>query len=302
MRKIGIEFELTYQTDEVVETDEIYHEKREALRTKFERAFPNERINSRDIGYYHSTGETWDFKTDSSVQTTNREDVPLEIATPILTYPNDLQLLYDVVSFLEEYCLAVPSGGMHVHLDVSDLSIVNIFNIRQMVALTSEFFMRMGAARRCSSTYCAAPRVSSISVTDLSLKKFREWCAASPRDAINLGLLSKRNTVEVRYYHSTLVWEEIENWLLFLNLFLANVKKIKIPVASSSHIQNPATTIREYFDYMLGKDSYPESMYEFFQGKILECAYQTKSRLSNRILSAVVNNKKIVEVIEKCAG
>ncbi len=251
-RKFGIEIEYDYEFGERTQLDNI--------RKAFIKQFPDEKTNTRDIGYYHSKGQTWDFKTDSSVNGEN----PFEIASPILSYPKDLNRLCKIIEFFSENCSAPSTGGLHLHMDVTDFSLQNILNIRQIMHIGNLYFKTILPKRRSGNGYCPYPN-------KISIQEFNVLSASNiqyPRDACNLQRLRDLGTVEIRLGASTTDWNEIYYWICFWMFTLEHIKTFRDPVLVTEDYMF-SMTLKDFCVLCMG-ESYPDELYDFFYEKIIE--------------------------------
>ena len=295
MRFFGVELEL--DSELAIEASVI------KLRDKFIRAFPKLHVNSKAISYYRSSGNTWDFKTDSSVL----GEAPFELCTPKLKFPKDLQILYEVVQFLDEECRVPATGGMHVHISVDDLSMISILNIRQFFCLNSDIIKYMVSQRRSVSRYCLMP----IPVKPVYFRTYytpKQMEETFPRDALNLTTTNRTGTVEVRLHHASLNWDEIYNWIVFWVSAVNNLKTITEPVIINGiggETYKQDATIKSMFKDFLG-DDYPEELYDYYSNVIMgniymESQFDRSKPESKNYFIRMLQTKVALEEYTKCA-
>jgi hypothetical protein len=246
-RTIGIEMENTMRSGALVD---------------FQRALTNEfgtaRVNQQMPGYYHSSGRTWDVKTDSSCGG--------EIASPAirLDETGHNAELKTVCSLLAAHGAQVTAScGLHVHVDVSDFTRVQQQRLIALWLRYEPFFFSMIPRSRRNNHYCAATRTTDFfSTTSYDFNRdamsralrtnsdaaFRRgignW-AGHRTSALNITGLWMSGRVEFRLHSGTINYEKIRRWALWLLAMVERAKGEDVRRSVASPLTRPVAAAGE---------------------------------------------------------
>lgn len=199
------------------------------------------RLNRRGPGYYHSTGETWDVKTDASCG--------WEVASPKMELDAD-----GLCMQLERACLGLAAVsprvdhtcGLHVHVDVSDFQWQDFQRLLALWARYEPFFFEMTPPSRRGAwgqSYCQPVRANSWrglarrgpgnywhnvqqALQATTQTAFQQAIVGLPRGALNVSGYARRGTIEFRLQGGSINYEKIRNWVVIL-LALVNRAKVR---------------------------------------------------------------------------
>jgi len=201
--------------------------------------------------YNHQTVSHWKLTTDASCG--------LEMVSPILQGESGFQDLKTVLDIMVEMgCTVNRSTGVHVHLEAADLTALDVKNIVTRYADNeAEIDSWFPRSRRASNnTYCRSVSqgidVSFRNVDDGALDAERATSAQGYMRhrfcKVNLNSLSRYNTIEFRQHAGSTDFNKVSNWVLFLQHFVEQSRKIKSGSVSSVHQpwkKKPFAEIRE---------------------------------------------------------
>lgn len=240
-RRIGVEMEMNQYTSDVSDRpgrDIPSVTLKRAISRSLERlGLPQALLNDREAGYYHSRGETWDVKTDSSCG--------WEIASPILTLDDDGHN-----AMLREVCAGLAAVGPnidrtcghHLHIDVSDLHWTEVQRLCWLWARYEPFWHELVLASRRGNGYCGP--LCRVEWSDVPLRQWNEIArglsASSrdsfyrsaqwfPRGAINLGNWWQSGRIEIRLHHGTISYDQIRDWAMLMTALVARVRNARLP-------------------------------------------------------------------------
>jgi len=181
-------------------------------------------------GYNHANRSYWKIVTDASCG--------LEMVSPILQGESGFQDLKTVLDTMAEMgCTVNRSTGVHVHLEAADLTALDVKNIVTRYADNeTEIDSWFPRSRRASNNQYCRPVSQCI---DVSFRNFDEHNMDS-HDAVaavramrhrfckvNLASLSRYNTIEFRQHAGTTDFNKVSNWVLFLQHFVEQSRKVK---------------------------------------------------------------------------
>ena len=186
-------------------------------------------------GYHHTTRPYWKIVTDASLDGTGGE-----IVSPILKGvegAKQLETILDALDNLEGIRVNVQCG-LHVHLDVNDLTVAEIQSVYERYAdYESQIDMVMPRSRRGNnSRWCA-----SVTNTAGRIKNVRGRTKSALANAagryykVNLQSLTRYGTMEFRQHSGTLNFDKIINWVSFLMAFVEKSAKL------SNQVKTPKT-------------------------------------------------------------
>lgn len=175
--------------------------------------------------------ENWQPVGDGSIQHFNSDvERSYEFVSPILQGINGIQNIETFLKMLESnWYHANSTCGLHVHVDISDLSSTEIVNVIIAYAKhehTIDSWVHP-ARRTNNNTYC---RSIVQFVKDL---ESQDWSSVPKRDLsifsdvfntrfskLNLSAIRKHGTVEFRQFHGSVNPDEIIPWIVFCLNFL----------------------------------------------------------------------------------
>lgn len=167
--------------------------------------FDKKRKGTARYGYYSSDGDTWDLKTDSSVEDEERGMLGIEIASPILYGKKDLNIFKKVIKdFTRGYEVEVYNAGVHVHHDVRDY--LDKFNTmdkiaRELYPMQEMLFNLIGRDEHSIHSYCQKYELQDL-----------EYGYSNSKD---MSINFKNNeTIEFRLKEGTEDVEDISNWVV----------------------------------------------------------------------------------------
>jgi hypothetical protein len=225
-RFFGVEMEMTSTSTESVSISE--RDLKGAIRS-----VPGARLNDREAGYFHSTGETWDVKTDASCG--------WEISTPKLKLDENAHNA-ELKGVCEALARLRPNVnrtcGLHVTVDVSDFSWRDMRNLVVLWARYEPYVFELCPPTRRANQYCKPIRKARwadpsgahwsaierlIQAPDRTPRGATET-EAFPRGALNLRGWWSGKRVEFRLQAGTINYEKIRRWTQFVLSFVARVK------------------------------------------------------------------------------
>lgn len=175
--------------------------------------------------------EMWQLKEDMSLSPSGRA---LEVVSRILKGEEGIVEARGVADILFDKGYRVnASCGLHVHMDVSDLT------WRQRVAVA----LRWHYQKEEIKTFLPPSRWNGMNVfasfwdANESRKLYdavvecdesEEWDHDERRVPVNLEYMTSRDTIEFRQAAGTVNADKIENWVRFLNEFIDDTKRVMI--------------------------------------------------------------------------
>ena len=190
-------------------------------------AINREGIDAAFEGYHHSTRPYWKIVTDGSLS--QGYGSAGEIVSPILKGEDGARQLEKVLDAIDvvEGIRVDRSCGVHVHLDVSDLTVGQIQNVYGRYAdFESQIDMIMPASRRGRRNHWCADLHQKNRVTAKSIKSKATLSRAQRGQAggkyykVNLNKLTTYGTMEFRQHSGTLNFTKVINWVSFLMAFV----------------------------------------------------------------------------------
>ena len=179
-------------------------------------------------GYHHSTRPYWKIVTDGSLS--QHYTSAGEIVSPILRGKEGAIALQNVLAALEniEGIRVDRSCGVHVHLDVNDLSVKQVQATYSRYAdFESQIDMVMPLSRRgdrnewCRST---KNRKSQVNHTGINTKQRLENAVSGQCNGkyhkVNINKLTTYGTMEFRQHSGTHDFKKVINWISFLMAFV----------------------------------------------------------------------------------
>ena len=206
------------------------------------RAITDAGVQCAAEGYNHATRSYWKIVTDASCG--------LEMVSPILQGENGFQQLKTVLDTMAEMgCTVNRSTGVHVHLEAADLTALDVKNIVTRYADNeAEIDTWFPRSRRASNNQYCSPVSQGI---DVSFRNVDEGALDAERATsaqsymrhrfckVNLASLSRYNTIEFRQHAGTTDFNKVSNWVMFLQHFVEQSRKVK--AASGPSIRYWAT-------------------------------------------------------------
>ena len=186
-------------------------------------AITNAGVDTFYEGYHHRVNSYWKIVTDSSLSQGGH--TAGEIVSPILKGESGARQLEKVLDALEGVAgISVDrSCGIHVHLDVADLTVAQIQNVYSRYSdYESQIDMIMPVSRRGSnSRWCASTKPQKSSIARSAVKTKSNLAHAVGRYyKVNLQSLTTYGTMEFRQHSGTLNFTKIINWVSFLMAFV----------------------------------------------------------------------------------
>jgi hypothetical protein len=255
-RKFGVEMEMNNMTTEstVLQARTIHQAVRDGLA---EGGFPANRLRSAVGDYYHSNGQTWDVKSDSSCG--------WEVASPAMTMDDEgecreLQIVTQKIAALRP--MINRSCGLHVHVEVLDFEWRDLRNLVTLWARYEPFLYELCPPSRRANHYCGPIRKATWDAPDAGhwtrfesvLNTNTEQSVRGlpqPRGALNLAHFWGSHRVEFRLGAGTIQYEKIARWVQFLLSFVGRVKRSDMPMIQTGQYSNRGFSTM-YVGKMLG--------------------------------------------------
>lgn len=155
--------------------------------------------------YYSSSGETWDLKTDSSVENEEYGILGIEIASPILYGKEDLNVFKKIMKdFTSSYFeLSVNNAGVHVHHDVRDYKNAmenDMQALKKELYPIQEMLFNVISPSRSRSRFCEKYHVEDLKYS----------FSGNKDQSINF---KPNDTIEFRMKEGTADVDDIANWI-----------------------------------------------------------------------------------------
>ena len=186
-------------------------------------AINNAGIEAAFEGYHHSTRPYWKIVTDASLSQGGHSAG--EVVSPILkgeTGARQLEKVLDAIDTVEGIRVD-RSCGVHVHLDVNDLTVAQIQNTYSRYSdYESQIDLIMPMSRRGnSSRWCASVKSQKSTVIRKTRKSKSQLANTTGRYyKVNLQSLTRYGTMEFRQHSGTLNFTKVINWVSFLMAFV----------------------------------------------------------------------------------
>lgn len=186
-------------------------------------AINNAGINTYFEGYHHRTRSYWKVVTDGSLS--QGYGSAGELVSPILKGEDGARQVEKVLDAIEtvDGVRVDVSCGVHVHLDVNDLTVAQIQNVYSRYSdYESQIDMIMPRSRRSNnSRWCASVKSQKDRVKRTTIKSKSRLANTTGRYyKVNLQSLTRYGTMEFRQHSGTLNFTKVINWVSFLMAFV----------------------------------------------------------------------------------
>jgi len=175
-------------------------------------------------GYHHTTRSYWKIVTDSSLDSRYSG----EIVSPPMQGKDGFEQLDKVIKALDtiEGIGVNVRCGLHVHIDVNDLTTKQIINVYERYCdYESQIDLIMPRSRRDNNSRWCNKLSKSTRLRQCKTK----GALANVRGRyhkINMQSLTNYGTLEFRQHSGTLNFEKIANWVSFLQAFVEKSSKL----------------------------------------------------------------------------
>tara|TARA_R110002153_G_scaffold115411_1_gene258585 strand:+ start:5023 stop:6033 length:1011 start_codon:yes stop_codon:yes gene_type:complete len=188
--------------------------------------------------YNHETRDYWKVVTDASLR--EEDGWAGEVVSPILQGVEGIQQLKKVCEGLQECGARINvSCGVHVHLDVRDLSTEQVASIfSRYTAYQSQIDSIMPRSRR-ESRWCRSQTSSMVEQVKTCSSKVDLAQSFGRYYKVNMTNVSGRGAIEFRQHSGTIEFQKIYNWLKFLQQFTSRSIKLNNTAVRPS-LQNRA--------------------------------------------------------------
>lgn len=224
------------------------------------------RVNNTG-GYGHSTGRSWDVKTDSSCG--------FEVASPAFTLDaeGDSEELKAGCNALAGLRLRIDrTCGLHVWVNCSDFTWEDMQRLLALYARYEPVLFEMVPSSRRANTFCVPMRKSTWTAPDGGhIAAVRSALAATTEagmrnhsfqkySALNVSRWWANGMVEFRLHSGTVDYVKIRNWVKLLTALVNRVKMTALGVVKKAVNATPARDAErangglttQYFGRMLG--------------------------------------------------
>lgn len=237
-RTVGIEMEVT--TDRRDGTRNSTGLIAADLRAALSAVTGAQRVN--EMGYGHSDGRSWDVKTDSSCG--------YEVASPAIRLDADGHhaALKAVCDALTAKSRVSRQCGMHVHVDVSDLTTDEFQRFLALYLRYEPFLFSLVAESRRNNHYCRPvravewtrnepgfdattwERVMRARTPDaLRSAMAQVRCVNDRYHALNLTHYWRTGRIEFRLHHGTTSYNKVRGFVMWLLAMVARAKATHLP-------------------------------------------------------------------------
>lgn len=233
-RLFGIELEMREQTRDgsTLTADMIQDAVRDVV---------GSRRMSDNTNYRHSTGRTWDVKSDSSCG--------WEVASPAFRMNDEadaeeVRRVVDAVKALNP--LVDRLCGFHVHLDCSDYQWVDLQGLVRLWTRYEPFFFEVVPQNRHGNRFArrlvrerwdqaiqptddateGAVRAATATIESVFTSHLRRLDRYT---ALNTSGWWMHKRVEVRLHQGTMVWEKVRYWTMLMAALVQRVKETQMP-------------------------------------------------------------------------
>lgn len=233
-RRFGVELEMMGSTTD--RRDLSYRQLQDAVRRGLTTAGESPSLLSdRDAGYYHSNGETWDVKTDSSCA--------WEVASRAMTMDGEAQCA-ELAGVMTELAALNPvvnrQCGLHVHVEVTDYDWQALRSLMILYARYEPFFFSLCPTSRTTNGYCSPTRKATWNGEDgprwTQVEAMFRAAHTEPafrraldsmeiRGALNTANFFRGRRIEFRLGGGTMQYEKVRRWV---QLLLTLVQRAKI--------------------------------------------------------------------------
>lgn len=181
----------------------------------------NPYINQYEISYISNSGQKKIFKLDRDPSVISRR-ASFEISSPILETPEDFHVFQEIVKQLKKIGgkNEANTGGIHIHIDFSDISFGETAGIAAVFSEIEEELMNRFSTSASRKVYTQPTSKELIDFLkkatideDLTVASTEIWKTISNntrQHALNLQAYRIYNTVEFRFFNSTLDLEALE--------------------------------------------------------------------------------------------
>ena len=187
-------------------------------------------VPCRVEGYNHTTRPHWKVTTDVSCG--------YEVVSPVLQGEDGFRQLKVVLDTMTELgCQVNRNTGVHVHLDASDLEAVDVANVvKRYQANEQEIDQWFPRSRRGNANnYCRAldTVVNQHALTRLEGEggnrraMFAADVVGTRFAKVNTLATERHGTIEFRQHAGSTDYEKVSNWVLFLQHFVEQSRKVK---------------------------------------------------------------------------
>ena len=225
--------------------------------------------SAQDDGYHHEATPFWKVMGDGSIN----GRLGFEAVSPVLSGEEGIRELRRVSRALNRAGATVNrSCGLHVHVDVSDLTAAEIATvICRYAQFEGEIDTFMPPSRRTGNQWARTTRNWAARIRDRSL---REVCQVSDEQRgryckLNLESFRRQGTIEVRHHSGTLNPTKIENWVRFLVHFIEACRETSVSTVRSNEeteTRRAARTVSVPPGDTLFREV-PESVQTFYRGR-----------------------------------
>lgn len=158
-------------------------------------------------------------------QTKIDESCGFEIVSPILNSNNFENDLYQIISFINyhysKFNIINQNCGLHIHVDISDYSVINLINLVTLTKMIERpLIYKFVDKTRQNNRYCKSidyekqiRQYNNKNISDFG-KKIE--LKTNKYYGLNIKSLSTKRTLEFRYHESTLNYNKIKIWIIFI--------------------------------------------------------------------------------------
>ena len=213
-------------------------------------------VPCRVEGYNHTTRPHWKVTTDVSCG--------YEVVSPVLQGEDGFRQLKVVLDTMTELgCQVNRNTGVHVHLDASDLEAVDVANVvKRYQANEQEIDQWFPRSRRGSANnYCRAldSVVDRRAMERMELRgeglaaRYAADVVGTRFAKVNTHATMRHGTIEFRQHAGSTDYEKVSNWVLFLQHFVEQSRKVKTANGASATFRakkpsKPFAELREQFE------------------------------------------------------
>ncbi len=187
-------------------------------------------VPCRVEGYNHTTRPHWKVTTDVSCG--------YEVVSPVLQGEDGFRQLKVVLDTMTELgCQVNRNTGVHVHLDASDLEALDVANVvKRYQANEQEIDQWFPRSRRGSANnYCRAldSVVDRRAMEHMELRgeglaaRYAAGVVGTRFAKVNTHATMRHGTIEFRQHAGSTDYEKVSNWVLFLQHFVEQSRKVK---------------------------------------------------------------------------
>jgi len=105
-------------------------------------------------------------------------------------------------------------AGFHLHIDTRDLTVEQIKKVYYLYRIIDNDIFRTICSSRIENSYCQPLQVKHKAIRNVIDKEgFYKTCKGDRYFGFNIDSVLAHNTIEIRYHHGTINFEEIKNWI-----------------------------------------------------------------------------------------